>query len=59
MPVRIKLIVLAVLSDDYFKLNFHRPKYNMGGKKEKEKLEGGNTPTTSSSKKTPVNFQKH
>lgn len=31
MSVRTKLIVLTVLCDDYFKLNFHWPKLIGGG----------------------------
>lgn len=36
MSVRTKLIVLTVLSDNYFKINFHRPE-----KKKVEKKSGG------------------
>lgn len=56
MFVRTKLIVLTVLSDDYFKL-ISTGQSKMGGKKGEEKVEGGKPPTTSTSK-TIVNFQK-
>lgn len=58
--VRTKLIVLTVLSDDYFKLNFHWPMWNeWKKKKERKNVEGKNPqPPLLPKRKTIVSFQR-